>query len=163
MTGEELLSRARKEMWAAWALSSDEIGSVAADALLSMGMLVEAGGAQELERLRVRVAELEAATFYLAEYEGAEPVLYRDLKSAQALCDEDARGEVAFTSGLYGFDWVEEDGVHQQIWVDPHTDARRGDGPGRVTPLMVQPVPSSSVEVSADRLARLIAPSEGGA
>ena len=50
-----MLSRARRELWAAWALSSDEIGSVAAEALLSLGMLVEPGGAGELERLRAQL------------------------------------------------------------------------------------------------------------
>lgn len=56
---EDLLSVTRKVLWKAWASSSDEIGSVAAEALLSLGMLVEPGGAGELERLRKRVAELE--------------------------------------------------------------------------------------------------------
>jgi len=59
VSGEELLSAARRQLWAAWALSSDEIGSVAAEALLGLGMLVPEGGAQELVRLRARVAELE--------------------------------------------------------------------------------------------------------
>jgi hypothetical protein len=56
---EDLLSETRKVLWQAWASSSDEIGSVAAEALLSLGMLVEPGGAGELVRLRARVAELE--------------------------------------------------------------------------------------------------------
>lgn len=59
MKREELLSRARKEMWAAWALSSDEIGSVAAEALIGLGMLVKPGGAQELEKLRAEVVGLK--------------------------------------------------------------------------------------------------------
>jgi hypothetical protein len=66
MTREEMLSRARKELWAGWVLSSDEIGSAAANTLLNVGMLVEPGGAQELERLRARVAELEAQREALA-------------------------------------------------------------------------------------------------
>lgn len=56
---EELLSQARKHLWAAWALSQEEIGSQAAATLLGLGMLVPEGGAQELEKLRARVVELE--------------------------------------------------------------------------------------------------------
>jgi hypothetical protein len=65
---EDLLSVTRKVLWKAWALSSDEIGSVAAEALLSLGMLVEPGGAGELERLRVRVTELEQREAVVAEF-----------------------------------------------------------------------------------------------
>jgi hypothetical protein len=64
MTREELLAAARKHLWAVWTLSNDEMGSVAAEALLELGMLVPEGGAQELEaeiaRLQAEVAELEA-------------------------------------------------------------------------------------------------------
>ena len=60
MTREELLSTARRHMWAAWQLSSEELASQAADTLIGLGMLVPEGGAQESERLRARVAELEA-------------------------------------------------------------------------------------------------------
>ncbi|MGW5430414.1 hypothetical protein ACWET9_24860 [Streptomyces sp. NPDC004059] len=59
MKREELLSRARRELWAAWALSSEEIGSQAADTLFGLGMLVAPGEAAELVRLRTRVAVLE--------------------------------------------------------------------------------------------------------
>lgn len=59
MKREELLSATRKHLWAAWALSGEEIGSTAAEALLGLGMLVEPGGAAELVRLRRKVAELE--------------------------------------------------------------------------------------------------------
>ena len=59
MTREELLSRARRHMWAAWSLSSEELASQAADTLMGLGMLVPEGGAAELVRLRARVAELE--------------------------------------------------------------------------------------------------------
>ncbi|MER6821621.1 hypothetical protein ABT316_19185 [Streptomyces cellulosae] len=61
MSGEELLAVARKHMWAAWQLSAEELASQAASTLLGLGMLVPEGGAAELERLRARVAELEAA------------------------------------------------------------------------------------------------------
>lgn len=60
MKREELLSQARKHLWAAWALSAEELASQAAATLLGLGMLVPEGGAGELERLRKRVAELEA-------------------------------------------------------------------------------------------------------
>ncbi|MET9304950.1 hypothetical protein ABZX68_06375 [Streptomyces cellulosae] len=61
MSGEELLAVARKHMWAAWQLSAEELASQAASTLLGLGMLVPEGGAAELEKLRARVAELEAA------------------------------------------------------------------------------------------------------
>lgn len=56
---EELLALARRHMWAAWQLSSEELASQAAETLLGLGMLVPEGGAQELKKLRARVAELE--------------------------------------------------------------------------------------------------------
>lgn len=59
MKREELLARARRHLWAAWALSSEELGSQAADTLMGLGMLVPEGGAAELQRLRSRVVELE--------------------------------------------------------------------------------------------------------
>ncbi|MGW2937625.1 hypothetical protein ACWDA7_38770 [Streptomyces sp. NPDC001156] len=116
---------------------------------------------ERADKAEARLAELQAGTptLYLTEYEGAEPLLYWDLKTAKALCDEDARIEIAFTSGRYGFDWIEEDGVHQQIWTDPDTDARKHDAPGRVTPLKVQPKETdASVEAPADKLTRTFAP-----
>ncbi|MFJ8345120.1 hypothetical protein ACIQ9J_01835 [Streptomyces sp. NPDC094153] len=67
MKREELLAQARKHLWAAWTLSSEEIGSQAAATLHGLGMLVPEGGAQELEKLRARVAELEAQRAALAE------------------------------------------------------------------------------------------------
>lgn len=54
-----MLSATRKHLWAAWTLFGDEIGSTAAEALIGLGMLVEPGGARELELLRSKVAELE--------------------------------------------------------------------------------------------------------
>lgn len=60
MTHEELLTQARAHIWAAWTLSSEELASQAVETLIGLGMLVPEGGAQELERLRVRVAELES-------------------------------------------------------------------------------------------------------
>ncbi|MFI1728240.1 hypothetical protein ACH40E_03165 [Streptomyces acidicola] len=55
---EELLALARRHMWAAWQLSSEELASQAADTLFGLGMLVPEGGAQELERLRSENATL---------------------------------------------------------------------------------------------------------
>lgn len=76
MTREELLAQARRHMWAAWALSSEELASQAAETLIGLGMLVPEGGAQELVRLRARVAELEAA----------QPCASRPLPPRDALC-----------------------------------------------------------------------------
>lgn len=70
MTPEELLTATRKHLWAAWALSSEEIGSQAAATLLDLGMLVEPGGAAELERLQSRVAELEEQLAALRAQQG---------------------------------------------------------------------------------------------
>ncbi|MGW8719624.1 hypothetical protein ACWGNR_09985 [Streptomyces althioticus] len=61
MKREELLAEARKHVWAAWQLSSEELAAQAVVTLHGMGMLVPEGGAAELEKLRSRVAELEAA------------------------------------------------------------------------------------------------------
>lgn len=60
MTREELLSRARRELWAVWAVSSEEIGAQAAATLYGLGMLVAPGEAAELVRLRREVAALRA-------------------------------------------------------------------------------------------------------
>lgn len=60
MTREQLLATARRHMWAAWQLSSEELASQAADTLIGLGMLVPEGGAAELGRLRKQVAELLA-------------------------------------------------------------------------------------------------------
>jgi hypothetical protein len=49
---EERLSAARRVLWQTWMSSDDEIGSAAAQGLADMGMLVDPGGAAELERLR---------------------------------------------------------------------------------------------------------------
>ena len=54
---EELLALARRHMWAAWQLSSEELASQAAATLDGLGMLVPEGGAQELERLRGELAK----------------------------------------------------------------------------------------------------------
>ncbi|MGA5604055.1 hypothetical protein ACPCUF_23970 [Streptomyces griseoincarnatus] len=59
MKREVLLAEARKHVWAAWQLSAEELASQAVATLHGLGMLVPEGGAQELEKLAKRVAELE--------------------------------------------------------------------------------------------------------
>ncbi|WP_181785389.1 hypothetical protein [Streptomyces phytophilus] len=59
MTGNGLQAHARSLLWQAWAESAEEIASAAVEVLAGRGMLVEEGGAAELEKLRARVAELE--------------------------------------------------------------------------------------------------------
>lgn len=49
----DLLATARRVLWQTWMNSSDEIGASGAQGLLDAGMLVEPGGAAELERLRL--------------------------------------------------------------------------------------------------------------
>ncbi len=60
MKREVLLAEARKHVWAAWQLSAEELASQAVATLHGLGMLVPEGGAQELEKLAKRVAELDA-------------------------------------------------------------------------------------------------------
>lgn len=101
MTREELLSRARKELWAGWESSSEEIGSAAAETLISLGMLVAPGDAQELEQLRKKVADLESQLAALtaqgevlrekAAVESADR-LTRLLAPTQALREDDEFG-----------------------------------------------------------------------
>ncbi|MFE5658322.1 hypothetical protein ACFQ9H_19295 [Streptomyces sp. NPDC056517] len=67
MKHAELLAAARRVLWQTWNSSSEEIGASGAQGLLDAGMLVEAGGAGELERLRARVAELESTPADLTE------------------------------------------------------------------------------------------------
>lgn len=56
---EELIAHTAKQLWKSWSESAEEMGSQAAATLFGLGMLVPEGGAQELERLKARVAELE--------------------------------------------------------------------------------------------------------
>ena len=67
-------------MWAAWQLSSEELASLAADTLIGLGMLVEEGGAQELERLR---NDLDGAGLSLWEEQQANSRLRLALESAR--------------------------------------------------------------------------------
>jgi hypothetical protein len=53
MKRAELMSRARRHIWDAWQGSSEELASQAVAVLEGLGMLVEPGGAIELERLRL--------------------------------------------------------------------------------------------------------------
>lgn len=56
---EELLAAGRRVLWAGLIDSGEEFVSAAPQIFIDAGMLVEPGGAQELEKLRSRVAELE--------------------------------------------------------------------------------------------------------
>lgn len=98
---EELLARARQHMWAAWQLSSEELASQAAETLIGLGMLVPEGGAQELEQLRARVAELEAERHVTNEaLSDAAEALRADrdrFETLRALCD--AAEHVGIVSG----------------------------------------------------------------
>lgn len=91
MTREELMSQARKHMWAAWALSSEELASQAADTLIGLGMLVPEGGAAELERLRREVESscVDGARLIRAEQRTAEleAVLGTHRKDDQAVIE----------------------------------------------------------------------------
>ncbi|MBT2505115.1 hypothetical protein J7I98_04230 [Streptomyces sp. ISL-98] len=60
MKPEELLSEARRVLWAGLIDNGDELVSAAPQIFIDAGMLVPSGGAAELVRLRARVAELEA-------------------------------------------------------------------------------------------------------
>lgn len=86
---EVLLAEARKRMWAAWQDSAEELASQAASTLLGLGMLVPEGGAAELEELRARVAELEAAQ---AEAVSVSETLY------QRLVDEKLAGSALYAA-----------------------------------------------------------------
>ena len=85
------MSQARKHMWAAWALSSEELASQAADTLIGLGMLVPEGGAAELERLRREVESscVDGARLIRAEQRTAEleAVLGTHRKDDQAVIE----------------------------------------------------------------------------
>lgn len=103
-------------------------------------MVMSPETAAELDRLRKRVAELEAArpVLYLAEYEGAEPELWTTIEAARDAC-EDLIGADLTPGGEQGWDWVERDGgVWQQVWTRSLDDMPLSDAPGRVTPVRVQ-------------------------
>ncbi|WP_327162058.1 hypothetical protein [Streptomyces zaomyceticus] len=53
MKHAELLAAARRVLWQTWMNAAEEIGASGAQGLLDAGMLVEPGGAAELERLRL--------------------------------------------------------------------------------------------------------------
>lgn len=110
MSGEELLALARKHMWAAWQLSAEELASQAASTLLGLGMLVPEGGAQELEKLAERVAELEAAptTVYRASHDSIVMGLYTTREAAQAHCEAQVTQEEPAGSILH-LSWSADD------------------------------------------------------
>jgi len=115
---------------------------------------------RDVKRLRARVAELETAPLYLAEYDGMEPELHRTIEGAKDLVIDGASADMKSIPGR-SWDLIEEeDGVLQMVWVDPDTDRPLAEGPGRVTPMRVQPAPVPDAEVSADKLTRLLAPTQ---
>jgi hypothetical protein len=96
---------------------------------------------EENRRLRTALAEAEAllngpgVSWWLAEYEGAEPELFATKDAARALCDEFARGE-AHTEG---WDWIDTDADHaRQVWTRSLDDAVTGAAPGAVTRLIAR-------------------------
>lgn len=93
----------------------------------------------QLKAAQVRVAELEAraaagpgSSWWLAEYEGAEPELFATEAAARGLCDEYAAAE------LDGWDWFPDgDGRMRQVWTSDLDDSPMGEAPGSVTRLVV--------------------------
>lgn len=155
---EELLAEARKHLWAAWAVSAEEIGSQAAETLANLGMLVPEGGAQELERLQKRIEALEslvaAATEYRVWKPGGVGLYVRRSVAATGFGVWEARtrreGRRAWTRD--GWQWLALlSDAEVFCWPDAATavaEARRLVGEG------------SSVEESADKLTRLLAPTQ---
>ena len=71
-------------------------------------------------------------TFYLAEYEGAEPALFSTPNLARDYCDDFAKAEARGR----GWDWMPEyDGVQQQWWVHEDNDRPTYSTGGVVTAL----------------------------
>lgn len=99
------------------------------------------GAEEENRALRVQVAEAEAllaigadTVWWLAEYEGAEPVLCATWEAARAVCDDHARSEAH-----EGWDWIAVDGDHeQQVWTRELDDAVTGSAPGSILRLTVR-------------------------
>lgn len=96
---------------------------------------------EDNRRLRTALAEAEAllngppSSWWLAEYEGAEPELFATKDAAREACDEFARGE-AHTEG---WDWVDTDGDHaQQVWTRSLDDVVTGTAPGAITRLVAR-------------------------
>ncbi|MFE2407045.1 hypothetical protein ACFXDE_01740 [Kitasatospora sp. NPDC059408] len=124
-----------------WVLQSPDDGPGENHIVISIGIKAD-GEFIEAARTAVpdllaRVRDLEAAqptTYWLAEYDGTEPTLWPTETAALAHCEDYARTE------LTSWDWIPEDGAQQIVHVDPDTDRPLHRGPGRVTPLTVQPV-----------------------
>lgn len=75
----------------------------------------------------------EQPTYWLAEYEGAEPELWTTQAEAIEACDDLARAEGQ------PWDWITQpDGTQQMVHINPDNDRPTGEGPGRVTPLTLQ-------------------------
>ncbi|MET7933430.1 hypothetical protein [Streptomyces sp. NPDC005322] len=107
MTREELLSRTRSLLWAAWQTSGDDIASVAADTLIGLGMLVPEGGAAELERLRQLVdaspAELSEEQIDALADAGDRALndYYHERACACALWPESCHTDPAYAKGFW--------------------------------------------------------------
>lgn len=135
---EVLLAAARRHMWAAWQLSSEELASQAAETLLGLGMLVPEGGAQELERLRAEVAALRAERHVTNE---ALDDAVRELRARNGMACRACGVPVSWVESVTGGWWQHTSPV--------------ADGHG-ITP---RPAIASKVEESAAKLTALLAPS----
>lgn len=73
-------------------------------------------------------------TYYLAQYEGAEPALFSTPDHARDYCDDFVRAEARGQC----WDWMpEKDGVQEQWWVDADSDQPTYATGGVVTALQV--------------------------
>lgn len=90
---------------------------------------MHAAAEQENVRLRERVAELESAPLYLAEFDGMEPELHRTLDGAKEYIADGASAD--------GQPWelLPDGNCFQMVLTDPDTDRPRWEGPGRITPM----------------------------
>ncbi|PBC71555.1 hypothetical protein BX265_6165 [Streptomyces sp. TLI_235] len=80
---------------------------------------------------------LLATQLWVADYEGAEITVWSTAEKARAYCDDIAKVDRATGQG---WDWVPvEDGAEQMIWVRDLDDAPVTAGPGRITPVTIDP------------------------
>lgn len=104
---ETFLAHARSILWRAWSTSSEELGSAAVDTLMGLGMLVPAGGAAELERLRL-LTNAQPASLSEEQIEALGQAGDRAANDAtherQCACSD---WPAACTSGYYAGTWDE--------------------------------------------------------
>ncbi|GGS81709.1 hypothetical protein [Streptomyces griseoviridis] len=111
----------------------------------------------EIERLRARVAELDAAqgTFpplWVADYDSAPLTLHLTREAARAACDDVAKVD----AGGRCWDWrTEEDGTDRQFWSHPDDDRPTGYTGGAVWQIEVE-----RPDAGADGLTRRFAPTQ---